>query len=289
MKIFTKQESYKLAYLSTVYLPLRIRDLGLAAIGVFIKREHLIEAFSKLLKGRSLRGMLPDGNAIFYPLDDFKLLSIISEIYHKKIYNSKQIASFNSICDVGAHIGLFTLWVSAMAPNSRITAIEPNKTNFKFLCRNIFANRLEYRVKTFNVAAGDEKRKVDLWVGKLSRGDGSIVNWHAGGSVEHYQVNMCPLDEILPRDKDYDLIKIDAEGAEIGILRGLQKTLRKTNRIVMELHLSVIQITDVYKILDCHSLMTKRNQTLSESCLLLEAQHLRNCGASSRQIGVSTR
>jgi FkbM family methyltransferase len=216
--------------------------------------------------------MLPDGNVIFYPLDDYKLLFIISEIYYKKIYNSKQIESFKFICDVGAHIGLFTLWVSRMAPNSKITAIEPNSTNFEFLFENILINRLEHRVQTINVAAGDKKRKVDLWVGKLSRDDSSIVKWHNSRSTEHYLVNMCPLDDILSTDENYDLIKIDAEGAEIEILWGLQKTFRKTNRIVMELHMLLIQITEIYKILDRYHFVIKPKQKLYENCWLLEVK-----------------
>lgn len=270
MKMVAKPIFYKLLYTLTVYLPLKIRDLCIHAPSIFIKREYIIEIASKLLKEKRLRGMLPDGNVIFYPLDDYKLLSIISKIY-EKIYNSKQIESFKFICDVGAHIGLFTLWVSRMAPNSKITAIEPNSTNFKFLFENILINRLEHRVQTINVAAGDKKRKVDLWVGKLSRGDSSIVKWHNGGSTEHYLVNMCPLDDILSKDENCDLIKIDAEGAEIEILRGLQKTLRKINRIVMERHTSIIQITDIYKVLDYHDFVIKRNQKLYENCWLLEA------------------
>jgi FkbM family methyltransferase len=263
---------YKLLYTLTVYLPLKIRDLCIDALGIFIKREYLIETASKLLKEKSLKGMLPDGNVIFYPLDDFKLLSIISEIYYKKIYSSKQIESFKFICDVGAHIGLFTLWVSSVAPNSKIIAIEPNSTNFKFLFKNILVNHLEHRVQTLNVAAGDKNAEVELWEGKLSRGDSSIVKGYYSKSVEHQPVHMCPLGDILSKDENCDLIKIDAEGAEVKILWGLQGMLRRINLIIMELHISLIQVTEIYEILARYHFVMKRNQKLYESCWLLEAK-----------------
>jgi FkbM family methyltransferase len=259
-------------YALTVYLPLKILGMCIGAIGIFIKREKIIETASKLLKGKSLKGMLPDGNIIFYPLDDFKLLSILSEIYYKKIYNSKQIESFKFICDVGAHIGLFTLWVSRMAPSSKIKAIEPNSTNFKFLSKNISVNHLEHRVQPLNVAAGDKNAKVELWTSKISRGDGSIVKRPYSKSIEHQLVSMCPLDDILSNEKNCDLIKIDAEGAEVDIFKGLQRTFKKINRIIMELHISLIQVTEIYQILARHHFDIKRKQKLYESCWLLEAK-----------------
>ena len=96
----------KLLYLLTVYLPLRIRDLCINFLALFIKRDYAIKVAYKLLNGKALMGVLPDGSLIFYPLDDFKLLSIISEIYYKKIYDVEGYESFKRVCDVGAHIGL---------------------------------------------------------------------------------------------------------------------------------------------------------------------------------------
>jgi FkbM family methyltransferase len=259
-------------YALTVYLPLRVRDLCIEAPSFFVKRGYIIKTASMILNGKSLKGMLPDGNILFYPLDDFKLLSIISEIYYKKIYDSKQIRSFKFICDIGAHIGLFTLWVSKIAPNSKITAIEPNSTNFIFLFKNIIANHLEHRVQTFNEAAGDKNAEVELWEGKLSRGDSSIVKWADSKAVEHKTVHMRPLDDNLSKDENFDLIKIDAEGAEVKILCGLQRTLGRINRIVMELHISLVQVTEIYIILARYHFVIRRKQELYESCWLLEAE-----------------
>jgi len=59
-----------------------------------MRHDYIIKAAYKLLNEKSLRGVLPDGSLIFYPLDDFKLLSIISEIYYKKIYDVEYVKSF---------------------------------------------------------------------------------------------------------------------------------------------------------------------------------------------------
>ncbi|MEM1510584.1 MAG: FkbM family methyltransferase, partial [Thermofilaceae archaeon] len=111
----------------------------------------VINVLTKLLQGKSLLGMLPDGNLLLYPLDDFKLLSIISEVYQKRIYDVNGMESFYCICDVGAHIGLFTLRISKKNPKSKIIAIEPHPINFQFLMKNIIINGLKERVYPLNV------------------------------------------------------------------------------------------------------------------------------------------
>lgn len=239
-----------------------------------MKRDRIIEAACKLLKEKSLIGVLPDGNRIFYPLDDFKLLSIISEIYYKKIYDVKELETCECICDVGAHIGLFTLRISKQAPNSKITAIEANPTNFKFLLKNIFINGLKDRVRGLNVAVGQKKGRVILWLSKLSRGDSSTKRWHDAGSAGYLVVDVLPLNDILSNERSCDLIKIDVEGAETEVLRGLEKQYMKVNRLVIETHISVVNVNEIYEWLHNHGFVITKTQKLYEDCLLLQAQRL---------------
>jgi len=215
----------KLLYLLTVYLPLRIRDLCINFLALFIKRDCAIKVAYKLLNGKALMGVLPDGSLIFYPLDDFKLLSIISEIYYKKIYDVEGYESFKCVCDVGAHIGLFTLRISKQASNSKIIAIEPNPINFKFLVKNISINGLEDRVHALNVAVGKRKERAVLYLSKVSRGDSSMKRWHDTGTDGVLIVDVIPLDDVLFKLEMgvCDLIKIDVEGMESEVLEGLQK------------------------------------------------------------------
>ena len=263
-----------LLYLLTVYLPLRIRDLCINFLALFIKRDSAINVASKLLNGKTLMGMLPDGSLMFYPLDDFKLLSIISEIYNKKIYDVEGCESFKCVCDVGAHIGIFTLRISKQAPNSKIIAIEPNPINFKFLVRNISINSLEDRVHALNVAVGKRKEKNVLYLSKISRGDSSMKRWYNTEADGSLIVHVIPLDDILYKlqIEICDLIKIDVEGMESEVLKGLQKQYTKVNRLVIEIHMSIVDLTKIYEWLRNHGFAITKIQKLYENCLLLEAQ-----------------
>ena len=263
---------YEPLYRLTIYLPLRLRDLCINSLALFVRRQSIIETAHKLLKEKSLIGVLPDGNLIFYPLDDFKLLPIISEIYYKKIYDISETETFRCICDVGAHIGLFALRISKQAPKSKIIAIEANPTNFKFLLKNVHINGLETRVRVLNVAAGQEKGRVTLWLSNLSRGDSSTKKWHDAGSAGHVEVDMLPLDDILSNERSCDLMKVDVEGAETEVLRGLEKQHRKVNRLDIETHISVVNVDEIREWLHTHCFVIMNTQKLYEDCVLLKAR-----------------
>jgi FkbM family methyltransferase len=256
----------------TVYLPLKFRDLCISFLALFVRRERMIEVAHKLLKEKNLIGVLPDGNLLFYPLNDFKLLPIISEIYDKKTYDMNEIRTYKRIYDVGAHIGLYTLRISKQAPNCEIVAIEANPTNFKFLSRNISINGLENRVRRLNVAAGNKKGKVILHLSRLSGGDNSTKRWHDAGSAGHLTIDSLPLDSILKSEESCDLVKIDVEGAEAEVLAGLEKQYTKVSRIVVETHISIVNAEEIRDWLKNHHFEIIKTEKLYDDCLLFKAK-----------------
>jgi len=263
---------YKILYLFTVYLPLRIRDLFVNFLALLMRRDLVIDVAYRLLREKGLIGVLPDGNLISYPLDDFKLLSIISEIYHKRIYDVEQMKGFRCIYDIGAHIGLFTLRISKEAPNSKIIAIEPNPINFKFLLKNIAINGLKDRIPALNVAIGKRKEKAVLLLSKISGGNGSIKKWHNSGAAGSLIVDVIPLDNVLLDERICDLIKIDVEGAESEVLKGLENQYKKVNRLIVEIHTSIVDASEICEWLRYHGFVITRRQKLYTDCLLLEGR-----------------
>jgi len=263
---------YKALFLVTIYLPLRIRDIFINFIAILFGVNRAIDIKERLFKGRSLIGMLPDGSLLFYPLDDLKLLPIISEIYSRKIYDTKGMESLHYVCDVGAHIGLFTLRVSKMSQNVKVIAIEPNPVNYKFLLRNIAINGLSDKVYALNVAAGEERKKAVLYLSGISRGDSSLKGWQDVGAYGYLIVDVLPLDNILSNIETCDLIKIDVEGVETEVLRGLGKNHWKVNRILAEIHVSFVNVNEIYRWMYKHGFRVTKLRKIYENTLLLEAQ-----------------
>ncbi len=130
--------------------------------------------------------------------------------------------------DVGAHIGKYALQYSgAVGDSGLVIAIEADPVNFKLLKENIELNRL-HNIAALNIAAWSGNGKLRLFFGRSS-GLGSVKKDMNFGYIE---VSARALDTVLEEinvKKRVAWIKIDAEGAEFEIVKGLKKTLEEHN------------------------------------------------------------
>jgi FkbM family methyltransferase len=62
---------------------------------------------------------------------------------------------------------------------------------------------------------------------------GDLGNTH---QVRRHQVMVKRLDDVLPPDKRVDFIKIDVEGAELGVLKGAIETIRRCRPVLLFEH-----------------------------------------------------
>jgi FkbM family methyltransferase len=129
--------------------------------------------------------------------------------------------------DVGANIGYFTL-VAATALNNRgrIVAFEPGKNAYARLAENLSLNPYS-NIQTFAVAVTDREGEAVLHLsGDIA--DSSASLYAAGQTQARHEVcRTVSLDHFL-RDEGLDppdLIKLDAEGAELAVLQGAQGLL----------------------------------------------------------------
>lgn len=124
--------------------------------------------------------------------------------------------------DVGSHVGRYTVMLSRRL--MRVVSIEPDFENFTMLQRNIGLNNLR-NIDVLNVACWDEPRLSRKLYLAPSPGKHSLQNPQS----RFEQVTTSTLDQvttelhILP--SEVGLIKIDAEGAELEILKGGEQLL----------------------------------------------------------------
>ncbi|MBW7909499.1 MAG: FkbM family methyltransferase [Kiritimatiellae bacterium] len=144
-----------------------------------------------------------------------------------------------TVVDIGAQIGVFTVNAGRKALRGRIISFEPHPDNFALLKQNIDANVLR-RASPYNRAVADKAGTLTFFVSSFNTGGHSIMP--SEGRDHSLKVEAIRLDDIL-RDEgvaEIDYMKIDCEGAEVQILRGLSdETLRRIRRIVMEVHAEV--------------------------------------------------
>lgn len=129
--------------------------------------------------------------------------------------------------DVGANLGHTTLAAAAMGLES--FAVEPNPAAFVLLCEAINANKFS-NVRAVHAAASDRADVLTL-VGDSAYGQ---VTADARDAVAGVKVPALRLDWLLlQHDFRPDLVKIDVEGHEFEVLRGLEANFESAGPLLI--------------------------------------------------------
>lgn len=162
------------------------------------------------------------------------------------------------ILDVGANIGNHTVFWATTLPIKRIISFEPFPDNYKLLCKNVEQNRLSC-VKTMNVAVGEKSGTVEVKEFDPENYGGTSFQYTDGAENTEQMAQVCTLDEIIPQlgIPRVDFIKIDTEGFEFSVLKGMQRIIDR-DKPVLWIEISKETAADVYDMLD------KKGYTLVE-------------------------
>ena len=142
-----------------------------------------------------------------------------------------RIGPSDTVVDIGAHIGSFTVLAASQARQGKVFAFEPVADNYAMLCDNVRHNALD-NVFVAHAAVGVESGPCIVY------GDGTGANTLGKGGAGQ-QVRQTTLAQLMAeRDlKHIDLLKLDCEGAEHGILANAGSLLRNSvRRIALECH-----------------------------------------------------
>jgi FkbM family methyltransferase len=158
------------------------------------------------------------------------------EVFANGAYDLPDVrwADLRTIVDVGANVGAATLWFAQRAPQAKIVAVEPASRANTVLAHNVRANHLETRVGIVAAALAQRSGSV-----VLEQSGPSVHTRIAQGSSRGERVSALSLEELLGqcRLEEIDLLKLDCEGAEFGILMSsADRLLRRIGAIVGEYH-----------------------------------------------------
>ncbi|QGN54946.1 FkbM family methyltransferase [Novosphingobium sp. Gsoil 351] len=132
--------------------------------------------------------------------------------------------------DIGGNVGYHTLLAAKLVgPSGRVLAFEPSQRNFAELCDNIALNGFDNVVPS-RVAVSDVAGTVELYFGgENEQGNSTLFPSEAGWSSEKVEAisfaqiaDRCELERVT-------LIKIDVEGAEGHVIRGIVPYLSRLN------------------------------------------------------------
>ena len=133
--------------------------------------------------------------------------------------------------DVGAQVGTLSLAMArSVAPAGRVLAIEPSPRTAALLRRTCALAGFEQIVRIEECAAGAKEGTAVLSVGLTSGHNSLLPLEKTAGSIE---VQTRSLDSMLSNGTLPTLIKIDVEGFELEVWRGMERIVREASNLAV--------------------------------------------------------
>lgn len=196
--------------------------------------EGLRFGISKRLLKNNILSINP--KVIKYPVylrNDTSDLTIFYQIFQKNEYQITFNEAPKTIIDCGANIGLASVYFKNKFPNSKIIAIEPEKSNFELLLKNT-----EKYPDIHCINCGIWHKTCSLEMQPNTHEKCGFIFTETNGNSQN-TVQALSLPEIMEKFKlqQIDLLKIDIEGSEKELFENNSSAwLSKCNCIIIELH-----------------------------------------------------
>jgi FkbM family methyltransferase len=151
------------------------------------------------------------------------------------------------ILDIGAHIGLFSIWALSINPKAIIHCIEASPDTYKILSQNIRENL----TKGFSWSA--EHRAAWNVAGEISFTDNAESSMShritTDGNTKISTITFLELIQKVGKDTRTTLIKIDIEGAEESFLCKGNASFENIGNIAIEIHPALCNTDNVVHLL----------------------------------------
>jgi FkbM family methyltransferase len=178
--------------------------------------------------------------AIYTSADSYIEWTILSNgTYEDEINKLIRVSLKNgkNALDIGGNIGLQSIRMSQCAGDTgKVYAFEPLVYLQEKFNSNMLLNKV-HNVTLFPFALSDEENEADFTIDKKSWNQGtfSLTNHITGTEKQHVIIKVADNIPEIQALNSLDLIKIDVEGFEYQVLRGLKQTLQKHKpRIIFE-------------------------------------------------------
>ncbi len=158
------------------------------------------------------------------------------------------------VCDIGANKGSFVLWLSRWCGGGRVIAFEPQPlfaARLAAVCRALKLDNVTVEAKAVYSHSGAQ----DLFVPSGHSPGASLTQKTVEAtSFTTLSVPVVALDDYFAESDKVALLKIDVEGAELGVLQGAERILRRHAPLLVfeceNRHLAPGRVGDVFTYLE---------------------------------------
>jgi len=154
--------------------------------------------------------------------------------YEKNDFNMVMnlIDEGDSIFDIGANVGWYSLNIAKAIKNTKVLAFEPIPKTFDYLKTNVEMNQLN-NIKIFNFGFSNEEKEIEFYFYKEGSGNASLANLSNVNTTEKVKCIVQRIDTFMVMNNySIDFIKCDVEGAELLVFKGGIETIKRDKPII---------------------------------------------------------
>ncbi|MGH9970111.1 MAG: FkbM family methyltransferase [Pyrinomonadaceae bacterium] len=186
------------------------------------------------------KGLRRKGGLAFLP----SFIPRSTEMFKEEVFIEALNLSGTTVYDIGGDQGIYTLFFARkVGENGKVVTFEPNPVSHTHIVANIELNGFKH-VEVFNVALGEKSGKLTFAFPAKDPGRGTadelikdqILKEPGSRTTE---VDVDALDSLIPSAglPKPDFAKIDVEGLEMKVLRGMRNTLKEHRpQLFIEIH-----------------------------------------------------
>ena len=213
-----------------------------------VRPQPLAVVLGNVVGGVNRRRLVELPNGIAYYLDP--LTQFASRWFELGAYERETEAIFRAeirpddvVVDVGANEGYFTILAAQLAHRGRVIAVEPQARCIEAITRNLDANAIK-NCTIQPVALGQMQGAGELLLmPEMNSGASSLVRSYRW-SRRKQPVEIIDANELAARIgvQDIDFVKVDVEGYEPEVVRGLLPLLRagRVKKLLLDYHPTIL-------------------------------------------------
>lgn len=142
------------------------------------------------------------------------------------------ISPTDSIVDIGANMGWYSINIAKANPACKVHAFEPIPKTYDFLERNIKLNGVQ-NIQAHHFGLSSERKDLTFYFYPEGSGNASSANLSERTDSELITCHVERLDDFVKEiGLKVDFIKCDVEGAELFAFQGAKETLKRDKPIV---------------------------------------------------------
>jgi len=159
------------------------------------------------------------------------------------------------VFDVGANIGYYVLLEAGLiGENGCVHAFEPVTENYLLLMQNLKLNHIG-NVETWPFAVGEQISLKTVYITEKMNLSTLLPSGIQVQIKDKMLVPVFPLDFFTRKFKPPNMVRMDVEGYEYYILKGMKETLKYHPKLLIEIHsylLNKKQLDTIFNILEEH-------------------------------------